>query len=168
MIIAALGWEFFSQESLCRRGKSLMLVILKWSLVGCGWEDWFCWNLVVTWWNCNELITTRQKQYFEQRKRQQQNLQMIGSDNCFDGQGISGQTLKEQRSLDILNLLNLSTNPQQCNPFCPNGMHLIFFPNSSFIAAVSLQVWKARFVKHYFYCSTYWLIRLLILILWAL
>ncbi|KAH1153282.1 hypothetical protein GYH30_049093 [Glycine max] len=63
----------------------------------------------------------RQKQYFEQRKRQQQNLQMIGSDNCFDGQGISGQTLKEQRSLDILNLLNLSTNPQQCNPFCPNG-----------------------------------------------
>lgn len=63
----------------------------------------------------------RQKQYFEQRKRQQQNLQMMGSDNCFDSQGISGQSLKEHRSLDILNLLNLSTDAQQCNPFCPKG-----------------------------------------------
>ncbi|TKY47265.1 hypothetical protein E2542_SST29325 [Spatholobus suberectus] len=61
----------------------------------------------------------RQKQYFEQRKRQQQNLQMMGSDNCFDSPGISGQGLKEHRSLDILNLLNLSKNAQQCNPFSP-------------------------------------------------
>ncbi|CAJ1960607.1 unnamed protein product [Sphenostylis stenocarpa] len=62
-----------------------------------------------------------QKQYFEQRKRKQQNLQMMGSDNCFDSPGISGQNLKEHRSLDILNLLNLSTNAQQSNPFCPEG-----------------------------------------------
>nr|KYP76077.1 hypothetical protein KK1_020299 [Cajanus cajan] len=63
----------------------------------------------------------RQKQYFEQRKRQQQNPQMVGSDNCFDSLGISGQDLKEHRSLDILNLLNLSKNAQQCNPFCAKG-----------------------------------------------
>ncbi|XP_022642968.1 uncharacterized protein LOC106775649 [Vigna radiata var. radiata] len=61
----------------------------------------------------------RQKQYFEQRKRKQQNLHMMGSDNCYDSPGISGQSLKEHRSLDILNLLNLSTKAQQCNPFCP-------------------------------------------------
>ncbi|RDY00146.1 hypothetical protein CR513_16708, partial [Mucuna pruriens] len=58
-----------------------------------------------------------QKQYFEQRKRQQQNLQMMGSDSP----GISGQSLKEHRSLDILNLLNLSTNAQQYYPLCPKG-----------------------------------------------
>ncbi|KAK8468650.1 hypothetical protein PHAVU_006G079400 [Phaseolus vulgaris] len=61
----------------------------------------------------------RQKQYFEQRKRKQQNLQMMGSDNCYDSPGISGQNPKEHRSLDILNLLNLSTKAQQCNLFCP-------------------------------------------------
>ncbi|KAG2395021.1 uncharacterized protein HKW66_Vig0076040 [Vigna angularis] len=61
----------------------------------------------------------RQKQYFEQRKRKQQNLHIMGSDNCYDSPGISGQSLKEHRSLDILNLLNLSTKAQQCSPFCP-------------------------------------------------
>ncbi|KAL9320151.1 hypothetical protein ACSQ67_011990 [Phaseolus vulgaris] len=67
------------------------------------------------------------KQYFEQRKRKQQNLQMMGSDNCYDSPGISGQNPKEHRSLDILNLLNLSTKAQQCNLFCPEGKHRIFF-----------------------------------------
>ncbi|XP_047158032.1 uncharacterized protein LOC124828710 isoform X1 [Vigna umbellata] len=67
----------------------------------------------------------RQKQYFEQRKRKQQNLHMMGSDNCYDSPGISGQSLKEHRSLDILNLLNLSTKAQQCSPFCPEGVLLI-------------------------------------------
>ncbi|KAK7387304.1 hypothetical protein VNO78_28010 [Psophocarpus tetragonolobus] len=87
------------------------------------------------------------KQYFEQRKRQQQNMQMTGSENCFDGPGISGQNLKEHRSLDVLNLLNLSTSSQQCNPFCPKGKHLRFFLRGSFLAGVCLQASKARFVK---------------------
>nr|XP_007146895.1 hypothetical protein PHAVU_006G079400g [Phaseolus vulgaris]ESW18889.1 hypothetical protein PHAVU_006G079400g [Phaseolus vulgaris] len=43
----------------------------------------------------------------------------MGSDNCYDSPGISGQNPKEHRSLDILNLLNLSTKAQQCNLFCP-------------------------------------------------
>jgi len=116
---------------------------LKWSLVGWGWEEWFCWNLEVILWNCNELlISTRQKQYFEQRKRKQQNLQMMGSDNCYDSPGISGQNPKEHRSLDILNLLNLSTKAQQCNLFCPEGKHRIFFLHNRFAAALSLQTWK--------------------------
>ncbi|KAK7305550.1 hypothetical protein VNO77_43456 [Canavalia gladiata] len=62
-----------------------------------------------------------QKQYFEQRKRQQQNLQTMGSDNCSDSPGIIGQSLKENQSLDILNFLNLSTNFQQSNPLSPKG-----------------------------------------------
>ncbi|XP_028805088.1 uncharacterized protein LOC114760012 [Neltuma alba] len=60
----------------------------------------------------------RQKQYFEQRKRQQQNLQITGSESSSDVLGISGQYLKEGRSLDILNLLNLSTNAQECYSPC--------------------------------------------------
>ncbi|KAI9070645.1 hypothetical protein K1719_047392, partial [Acacia pycnantha] len=60
----------------------------------------------------------RQKQYFEQRKRQQQNLQIMGSESSSDVLGIRGQYLNEHRSLDILNLLNLSTNAQECySPF---------------------------------------------------
>lgn len=58
---------------------------------------------------------------------------MMGSDNCCDSPGISGQ--KEHRSLDILNLLNLSTKAQQCNPFCPEGKHRIFFLHNRFVAA---------------------------------
>ncbi|KAE9594475.1 hypothetical protein Lalb_Chr18g0054191 [Lupinus albus] len=63
----------------------------------------------------------RQKQYFEQRKRQEQNLHMVGSDNCSDRPDISGQNPKEHRSLDILNLLNLSTNAKKCNSSCLKG-----------------------------------------------
>ncbi|XP_019419350.1 PREDICTED: uncharacterized protein LOC109329909 isoform X2 [Lupinus angustifolius] len=63
----------------------------------------------------------RQKQYFEQRKRQEQNLHMMGSDNCSDRPDISGQNPKEHRSLDILNLLNLSTNAKKCNSSCLKG-----------------------------------------------
>ncbi|KAL1332388.1 uncharacterized protein [Arachis hypogaea] len=57
----------------------------------------------------------RQKQYFEQKKRQQQNLQMLGLDNCTNSTGITAQNRKQHRSLDILNLLNLSTNTQKCD-----------------------------------------------------
>ncbi|KAJ1422948.1 hypothetical protein SESBI_12715 [Sesbania bispinosa] len=46
---------------------------------------------------------------------------MMGSDNRSDSPGISGQSLKEHRSLDILNLLNLSNDAQKCNSFCPKG-----------------------------------------------
>ncbi|XP_012571282.1 uncharacterized protein [Cicer arietinum] len=63
----------------------------------------------------------RQKQYFEQRKRQQQNVQMMGSDNPTESSGIGGEILKEHMSLDILNLLNLSKTAQECNSFCQKG-----------------------------------------------
>ncbi|KAL2333083.1 hypothetical protein Fmac_014296 [Flemingia macrophylla] len=75
-------------------------------------------------------VNAKEKQYFEQRKRQQQNPQLMGSDNCLDSLGISGQDLKEHRSLDILNLLNLSKNAQQCDPLCPKDFPRFsrFFP----------------------------------------
>ncbi|CAL0301358.1 unnamed protein product [Lupinus luteus] len=56
----------------------------------------------------------RQKQYFEQRKRQEQNMHVVGSDNFSDRPEISAQNPKEHRSLDILNLLNLSTSAKKC------------------------------------------------------
>ncbi|KAL5077036.1 hypothetical protein RYX36_016020 [Vicia faba] len=57
----------------------------------------------------------RQKQYFEQRRRQQQNVQTNGLDNHAESSGIDGQIHKEHQSLDIRNLLNLSKNAQECN-----------------------------------------------------
>ncbi|CAL5202691.1 unnamed protein product [Lathyrus oleraceus] len=55
----------------------------------------------------------RQKQYFEQRRRQQQNVQMKGFDTNAEGSDM--QIHKEHQSLDILNLLNLSKNAQECS-----------------------------------------------------
>ncbi|KAM7258952.1 hypothetical protein ACFE04_014693 [Oxalis oulophora] len=65
-----------------------------------------------------EEVDTKEKQYFEQRKRQQQN-QGVGVESYADGHG--GQTReeqhrKEQRSLDVINLRNLSTTAQECKP----------------------------------------------------
>ncbi|CAJ2640515.1 unnamed protein product [Trifolium pratense] len=62
----------------------------------------------------------RQKQYFEQRKRQQQNVHITGSDNRAESSGVGGQIPKEHQSLDILNLLNLSKNAQEYNSFSQN------------------------------------------------
>ncbi|RHN67897.1 hypothetical protein MtrunA17_Chr3g0107711 [Medicago truncatula] len=62
----------------------------------------------------------RQKQYFEQRKRQQQNVHMMGSDNHGESSG-SGQLYKEHQSLDILNLLNLSQYAKECNSVGQKG-----------------------------------------------
>ncbi|XP_058787845.1 uncharacterized protein LOC131662157 [Vicia villosa] len=56
-----------------------------------------------------------QKQYFEQRRRQQQNVQMKGLDNHAESSGMDGEIHKEHQSLDIRNLLNLSKNAQECN-----------------------------------------------------
>ncbi|PON37690.1 hypothetical protein PanWU01x14_318480 [Parasponia andersonii] len=57
----------------------------------------------------------RQKQYFEQRKQQQQyQLQTEMLENYADGMDISGQQYhKEHRSLDVLSLLNLSASAQE-------------------------------------------------------
>lgn len=62
----------------------------------------------------------RQKQYFEQRKRQQQEL-VAGLENNADGVNPANRHQKEQRSLDILSLLNLSTFAQECNGPYPSG-----------------------------------------------
>ncbi|KAA8543646.1 hypothetical protein F0562_021608 [Nyssa sinensis] len=53
----------------------------------------------------------RQKQYFEQRKRQQQQ-QTTGVESYFDGMNTCSQHQTNNRSLDVLSLLNLSTNVQ--------------------------------------------------------
>jgi len=67
----------------------------------------------------------RQKQYFEQKKRQRQQ-QNFGSDNDVEGTNVDCQQQKENRSLDILSLLNLSTAPQEYKSSCPNSEHLKF------------------------------------------
>ncbi|RVX22946.1 hypothetical protein CK203_008395 [Vitis vinifera] len=61
----------------------------------------------------------RQKQYFEQRKRQQQH-HIAGLESYTDGVSLLGQDNKEQRSLDVLSLLNLSSIAQECKT-CPSG-----------------------------------------------
>lgn len=105
--------------------------------MGWNWREHLHWNLVVRYWNLSQiLISTRQKQYFEQRRRLQQNLQMTGSKSCSDVLGIIGQYPKEYRSLDILSLLDLSANVQECDSACPKGKHPIFCPCSSHIAPV--------------------------------
>lgn len=62
----------------------------------------------------------RQKQYFEQRKRQQQNVHMMGSDNHGESSG-GGQVHKEHQSLDIINLLNLSQYAKEGNSVGQKG-----------------------------------------------
>lgn len=79
--------------------------------------------------HCNQiLMSTRQKQYFEQRRRQQQNVQMKGFDTNAEGSDM--QIHKEHQSLDILNLLNLSKNAQECSYVGHKGKCLIFFLHS--------------------------------------
>ncbi|XP_042754211.1 uncharacterized protein LOC111876526 isoform X3 [Lactuca sativa] len=55
---------------------------------------------------------TRQKQYFEQRKRQQQQQNSNGLESYSDKKAPCTQCPENNRSLDILSLLNLSTNGQ--------------------------------------------------------
>ncbi|KAH7542831.1 hypothetical protein FEM48_Zijuj02G0116600 [Ziziphus jujuba var. spinosa] len=63
----------------------------------------------------------RQKQYFEQRRRQQKyNQQPAKLKSDTDGVDIYKQH-KEHRSLDVLNLLNLSANAQECKSASPIG-----------------------------------------------
>ncbi|XP_056166207.1 uncharacterized protein LOC115683891 isoform X2 [Syzygium oleosum] len=62
----------------------------------------------------------RQKQYFEQKKRQQQQKN-FGSDSYAEETNVDCQQQKENRSLDILSLLNLSTAPQVYKSSCPDG-----------------------------------------------
>ncbi|KAK6912427.1 hypothetical protein RJ641_022028, partial [Dillenia turbinata] len=61
-----------------------------------------------------------QKQYFEQRKRQQQHLQhqISGLENCADEACTFDQYHHTHRSLDVLCLQNLSTNSKETNSCC--------------------------------------------------
>lgn len=51
---------------------------------------------------------SRQKQYFEQRKRQHQQAAVLDSH-------------ADHRSLDVLSLLNLLTTAEECKCACLNG-----------------------------------------------
>ncbi|XP_020883048.1 uncharacterized protein LOC9317180 isoform X1 [Arabidopsis lyrata subsp. lyrata] len=67
-------------------------------------------------------VKKRQKQYFEQRRQQQHQL-TVGSESCTNDINNSNQHSREHQSLDILNLLNLSTATPECKLSCPeNGM----------------------------------------------
>ncbi|KAF8018726.1 hypothetical protein BT93_H3583 [Corymbia citriodora subsp. variegata] len=66
----------------------------------------------------------RQKQYFEQKKRQQQQ-QNFGLDSYAEGTNMDCQQQKENRSLDILSLLNLSTAPQEYKSSCPHRCSIV-------------------------------------------
>ncbi|KAM7521980.1 hypothetical protein LguiA_011882 [Lonicera macranthoides] len=63
----------------------------------------------------------RQKQYFEQRKRQQQQQQTFGQESYSDKPSTCNLPQNNNRSLDILSLLNLSPVIQQDNSSCPSG-----------------------------------------------
>ncbi|KAL2486224.1 hypothetical protein Adt_30980 [Abeliophyllum distichum] len=62
----------------------------------------------------------RQKQYFEQRKRQQQQ-QAAGLENHADGRHSCSQHHGNERSLDILSFMNLSTVTQEQKSSCLVG-----------------------------------------------
>ncbi|XP_010542687.1 PREDICTED: uncharacterized protein LOC104815825 isoform X3 [Tarenaya hassleriana] len=67
-------------------------------------------------------VKKRQQQYFEQRRRQQQQQQLgVGSDSCADEPTSTRPFQMQHRSLDILNLLNLSTAVPQHNTSCAEG-----------------------------------------------
>ncbi|KAK6912611.1 hypothetical protein RJ641_022212, partial [Dillenia turbinata] len=81
--------------------------------------------LLVLWQCCNgwedqgeKLLL--QRQYFEQRKRQQQHLQhqIPGLENCADEACTFDQYHHTHRSLDVLSLQNLSTNNKETNSCC--------------------------------------------------
>ncbi|EYU46022.1 hypothetical protein MIMGU_mgv1a020222mg [Erythranthe guttata] len=61
----------------------------------------------------------RQKQYFEQRKRQQQ--QIDGLESYADGKRSCTQHCEYNRSLDILSLENISILAQEHQTSCING-----------------------------------------------
>ncbi|XP_048137254.1 uncharacterized protein LOC115745958 isoform X3 [Rhodamnia argentea] len=71
----------------------------------------------------------RQKHYFEQKKRQQQQ-QNFGSDSYAEGTNVDCQQQKENRSLDILSLLNLSTAPQEHKSSCPDRSSILHINDS--------------------------------------
>nr|GMD12325.1 hypothetical protein DM860_012495 [Ipomoea batatas]GMD20242.1 hypothetical protein DM860_012495 [Ipomoea batatas] len=62
----------------------------------------------------------RQKQYFEQRKRKQQHHQ-TDVENYYDGNNTYSQQSKNNKSLDVLSLLNLSAVSKEPNSRCPQG-----------------------------------------------
>ncbi|KAM6578452.1 hypothetical protein CsatB_030289 [Cannabis sativa] len=67
-------------------------------------------------------LGSRQKQYFEQRKRQQQcQPQTERCETYADEMDISRQQQKEHRSLDILSILNLSENARERKSDCLSG-----------------------------------------------
>lgn len=93
-------------------------------------------------------IPTRQRQYFEQRKRQQQyQPQTERLESYDDGMDISGQHSKEHRSLDIVSLLNLSANAQEWKSACPASMFVVF--TISLLQSLQLHFF------HYFYKTKY-------------
>uniref|UniRef100_A0A1J3GKG6 Uncharacterized protein n=1 Tax=Noccaea caerulescens TaxID=107243 RepID=A0A1J3GKG6_NOCCA len=67
-------------------------------------------------------VKKRQKQYFEQRRQQQHQLTAT-PEGCDNDRNNSNQHPREHQSLDILNLLNLSTATPECKPCYPkDGM----------------------------------------------
>ncbi|XP_023640723.1 uncharacterized protein LOC17889934 isoform X2 [Capsella rubella] len=66
-------------------------------------------------------VRKRQKQYFEQRRQHQHQQLTVGSESCTNDTNNSNQHPREQHSLDILNLHNLSTATPECKPACPKG-----------------------------------------------
>ncbi|KAF4380624.1 hypothetical protein G4B88_008775 [Cannabis sativa] len=69
-------------------------------------------------------LGSRQKQYFEQRKRQQQcQPQTERCETYADEMDISRQQQKEHRSLDILSILNLSENARERKSDCLSDVY---------------------------------------------
>ncbi|CAN0895990.1 hypothetical protein LINGRAHAP2_LOCUS18195 [Linum grandiflorum] len=76
-----------------------------------------CLSLVACtiWFSCPVTGVLRQKQYFEQKRRQQRQ-QMGGVESYCEEKKTCEQNQKEHRSLDVLSLLNLSTDSPLSKP----------------------------------------------------
>lgn len=71
-----------------------------------------------------QLLLCRQKQYFEQRKRQQLQPEVAHTENNIDGL-VTNDDKKRNRSLDILSLLNVSKFTEECKPLYGIGEHYL-------------------------------------------
>lgn len=82
---------------------------------------------------------TRQKQYFEQRKRQQQQQNSNGLESYSDKKAPCTQCPENNRSLDILSLLNLSTNGQDFTSRFSEGTIFVLWLSASLCSLNCLQ-----------------------------
>lgn len=120
---------------------------------------------LLAWWCCRHLVltlfllfillkTSRQKQYFEQRRQQQHQL-TAAPEGCDNDRNNSNQHPREHQSLDILNLLNLSTATPECKPCYPKdgNIYLLRLPVIVLSVGYSFRHYSSQFMDSLFALS---------------